>query len=80
MTAVQLLLIAGIPTIAVVVSMIIEHRHFNRIDRQLDSIEHLIDSSEASSGRHASHRRRWPQTRPNSRHVPRIRDRQSRAD
>jgi hypothetical protein len=47
MTAVQLLLIAGIPTIAVVVSMIIEHRHFNRIDRQLDSIEHLIDSSES---------------------------------
>jgi hypothetical protein len=27
--------------------MIIEHRHFNRIDRQLDFIERLIDSSES---------------------------------
>jgi hypothetical protein len=26
--------------------MIIDHRHFNRIARQLDSIEPLIDSSE----------------------------------
>ena len=52
MTAVQFLLVAGIPTLvvtlAVVVSMIIEHRHFNRIDRQLGSIEHLIDSSEST--------------------------------
>jgi hypothetical protein len=28
--------------------MITEHRHFNRIDRQLGSIEHLIDSSEST--------------------------------
>jgi hypothetical protein len=51
MTAVQFLLVAGIPTLvvtlAVVVSIIIDHGHFNRIDRQLDSIEHLIDSSES---------------------------------
>jgi len=47
MTAVQFLLVAGIPAIAVVVSMIIEHRHSNRIDRQLDSIERLIESSES---------------------------------
>ncbi|HTF71383.1 MAG TPA: hypothetical protein VK638_52820 [Edaphobacter sp.] len=47
MTAVQFLLVAGIPTLAVVFSIVIEHRHFNRIDRQLDSVERLIDSSES---------------------------------
>jgi hypothetical protein len=45
MTAIQL--VVGIPTVAVVISMIIEYRHFNRIDRPLDSIERLIDSSES---------------------------------
>ena len=47
MTAVQFLLVAGIPTLAVVLGMVIEHRHFNCIDRQLDSVERLIDSSES---------------------------------
>jgi hypothetical protein len=50
MTAVQFLLVAGVPALAVVVSVIIDHRHFNRIDRLLDSIER-ITSSDTLTGR-----------------------------
>jgi hypothetical protein len=51
MIAVQCFLVTGIlaliVTVAVVVGIIIDHLHFNRIDRQLGSIERLIDSSES---------------------------------
>jgi hypothetical protein len=51
MIAVQCFLVTGIlaliVTVAVAVGIIIDHLHFNRIDRQLGSIERLIDSSES---------------------------------
>jgi hypothetical protein len=44
-------LVAGIPALAVVVSIIIDHRRFNRIDRLLDSIERITNGDTLTGSR-----------------------------